>query len=99
MKYTKIFAQSHILFTVLLFHPYKADLREYFHLEQEDEVAMVVQDTIVDEKAKFREGRVYTKIFAQSHILFTVLLFHPFDVVWLICFCVSESGGSFQIFA
>ena len=37
----------------------KADLREYFHLEQEDEVAMVVQDTIVDEKAKFREGRVY----------------------------------------
>lgn len=37
----------------------KADLREYFHLEQEDEVAMVVQDTIVDEKAKYKDGMVY----------------------------------------
>lgn len=37
----------------------KADLREYFHLAQEDEVAMVVQDTIVGEKAKFKDGMVY----------------------------------------
>lgn len=37
----------------------KADLREYFHLEQADEVAMVVQDAIVDEKAKFKDGIVY----------------------------------------
>lgn len=37
----------------------KADLRAYFHLEQQDEVAMVVQDTIVDEKAKLRDGIVY----------------------------------------
>lgn len=37
----------------------KADLREYFHLSQEDEVAMVVQDTIVDEKAKLKDGMAY----------------------------------------
>lgn len=37
----------------------KADLNEYFNLTQADEVAMVVQDTIVGEKAKFRDGIVY----------------------------------------
>ncbi len=37
----------------------KADLNEYFNLTQADEVAMVVQDTIVEEKAKLREEVVY----------------------------------------
>lgn len=37
----------------------KADLNEYFGLVQADEVAMVVQDTIVDDKAKFRDNVVY----------------------------------------
>ena len=37
----------------------QADLNEYFHLAQTDEVAMVVQDAIVDEKALLRGGVVY----------------------------------------
>lgn len=37
----------------------KADLNEYFGLVQADEVAMVVQDTIVDDKAKLRDNVVY----------------------------------------
>lgn len=37
----------------------KADLNEYFGLAQADEVAMVVQDTIVDDKAKLRDNVVY----------------------------------------
>lgn len=37
----------------------KADLNEYFGLVQADEVAMVVQDTIVDDKAKLRDDVVY----------------------------------------
>lgn len=37
----------------------KADLNEYFGLVQTDEVAMVVQDTIVDDKAKLRDNVVY----------------------------------------
>lgn len=37
----------------------KADLNEYFGLVQADEVAMVVQDTIVDDKAKRRDNVVY----------------------------------------
>ena len=34
----------------------RADLNEYFNIAQADEVAMVVQDAIVDEKAKFRDN-------------------------------------------
>ena len=37
----------------------QADLNEYFHLAQADEVAMVVQDAMVDEKALLRGGVVY----------------------------------------
>ncbi|MDE6052500.1 MAG: SH3 domain-containing protein, partial [Lachnospiraceae bacterium] len=37
----------------------KADLNEYFNITQADEVAMVVQDTIVDEKAKLKDNIVY----------------------------------------
>ncbi|MDE5700153.1 MAG: SH3 domain-containing protein [Lachnospiraceae bacterium] len=37
----------------------KADLNEYFNITQADEVAMVVQDTIVDDKAKFCDNAVY----------------------------------------
>ncbi|MDE7273767.1 MAG: SH3 domain-containing protein [Lachnospiraceae bacterium] len=37
----------------------RADLREYFHIEQEDDVAMVLQDTIVEDKAKLRDNVVY----------------------------------------
>ena len=37
----------------------RADLNEYFNIAQADEVAMVVQDAIVDEKAKFRDNIIY----------------------------------------
>ena len=37
----------------------QADLNEYFKLSQADEVAMVVQDTLVEEKALLRGGVVY----------------------------------------
>ena len=37
----------------------QADLTEYFHLAQPDEVAMVVQDSLVEEKALLRDGVVY----------------------------------------
>lgn len=37
----------------------QADLTEYFHLAQPDEVAMVVQDTLAEEKALLRDGVVY----------------------------------------
>lgn len=37
----------------------KADLREYFQLAQDDEVAMVVQDTLVEEKALLRDNVIY----------------------------------------
>lgn len=37
----------------------RADLNEYFHITQSDEVAMVVQDSIVEEKAKLKEGVCY----------------------------------------
>lgn len=37
----------------------KADLNEYFGIAQADEVAMVVQDTLVEEKAKFKDSLVY----------------------------------------
>jgi len=37
----------------------KADLKEYFHVAQEDEIAIVLQDAIVEEKAKFRDNVVY----------------------------------------
>lgn len=37
----------------------KADLKEYFQLAQDDEVAMVVQDTLVEEKALLRDNVIY----------------------------------------
>lgn len=37
----------------------RADLNEYFGLTQADEIAMVVQDTVVPEKAKLRDGVCY----------------------------------------
>ncbi len=37
----------------------KADLNVYFNITQADDVAMVVQDTIVDEKAKLKDNIVY----------------------------------------
>lgn len=37
----------------------KADLNEYFGITQPDEVAMVVQDAIVGDKAKLRDGVAY----------------------------------------
>lgn len=37
----------------------KADLNEYFDITQPDEIAMVVQDTIVDDKAKLRDNMAY----------------------------------------
>lgn len=37
----------------------KADLKEYFQLAQEDQVAMVVQDTLVEEKALLRDNVIY----------------------------------------
>ena len=37
----------------------RADLNEYFNIAQADEVAMVVQDTLVEEKALLRGGVVY----------------------------------------
>lgn len=37
----------------------KADLREYFHLQQEDEIAIILQDEAVEEKAKLRDGICY----------------------------------------
>lgn len=37
----------------------RADLNEYFNIAQADEVAMVVQDAIVGEKAKFRDNIIY----------------------------------------
>lgn len=40
----------------------KADLNEYFGVVQTDEVAMVVQDTIVAEKAKFKHSAVYFEL-------------------------------------
>ena len=40
----------------------QADLTEYFHLAQPDEVAMVVQDTLAEEKALLRDGVVFMSI-------------------------------------
>lgn len=37
----------------------RADLKQYFHIEQEDEIAIVVQDTIVEEKAKYANNICY----------------------------------------
>ena len=37
----------------------RADLKQYFDIEQEDEIAMVVQDTIVEEKAKYANNICY----------------------------------------
>lgn len=37
----------------------KADLNEYFGLTRADEVAMVVQDAIVDDRAVLRDNVVY----------------------------------------
>lgn len=37
----------------------KADLNEYFNITNADDVAMVVQDSIVEEKARLREGVCY----------------------------------------
>lgn len=37
----------------------RADLNEYFGLTQADEIAMVLQDTVVPEKAKLRDGVCY----------------------------------------
>lgn len=37
----------------------KADLNKYFQVTQPGEVAVVLQDTIVDEKAKLRDSEVY----------------------------------------
>lgn len=37
----------------------KADLKEYFHIAQDDEVAMVVQDALVEEKALLRDNVIY----------------------------------------
>lgn len=37
----------------------KADLNKYFNVTQDDDVAMVLQDTMVEEIAKFREGVCY----------------------------------------
>lgn len=37
----------------------KADLNEYFDITQPDEIAMVVQDAIVDDKAKLRDNMAY----------------------------------------
>ncbi len=37
----------------------KADLNEYFGIAQPDEVAMVVQDALVDDKAKMRDNVAY----------------------------------------
>lgn len=37
----------------------KADLNKYFNITQEDDVAMVLQDTMVEEIAKYREGVCY----------------------------------------
>ena len=37
----------------------KADLREYFKLQQEDEIAIILQDEVVEEKAKLRDGICY----------------------------------------
>lgn len=37
----------------------KADLNEYFNITQSDEIAMVVQDTIVSDKAKLRDNAAY----------------------------------------
>ncbi|MCM1183452.1 MAG: glycosyl hydrolase family 18 protein [Roseburia sp.] len=37
----------------------QADLRDYFKLEQEDEIAIILQDELVEEKAKLRDGICY----------------------------------------
>ena len=37
----------------------KADLDEYFNLQGDDEIAVVLQDELVDEKAKLRDGVCY----------------------------------------
>lgn len=52
-------ALGSILFEKFSYSKNKADLNAYFGITQADEVAMVVQDSIVDEKAKLVDGMSY----------------------------------------
>ena len=52
-------ALGSILFEKFSYSKNRADLNEYFGITQADEVAMVVQDSIVDEKAKLVDGMSY----------------------------------------
>ena len=48
-----------ILFEKFSYSKNRADLNAYFGITQADEVAMVVQDSVVDEKAKMVDGMSY----------------------------------------
>lgn len=52
-------ALGSILFEKFSYSKNRADLNEYFGITQADEVAMVVQDSVVDEKAKMVDGMSY----------------------------------------
>lgn len=52
-------ALGSILFEKFSYSKNRADLNEYFAIAQADEVAMVVQDSVVDEKAKMVDGMSY----------------------------------------
>lgn len=40
----------------------QADLQEYFHLDSEQEVAILLNDTILEEKGRLMDGRVYLNV-------------------------------------
>ena len=52
-------ALGSILFEKFSYSKNRADLNAYFGITQADEVAMVVQDSVVDEKAKMVDGMSY----------------------------------------
>lgn len=64
MPVVLIFIVAAAVLGSLVYHKYsysknRADLAEYYGIVQEDDVAMVVQDTVVEEKAKRKDGVCY----------------------------------------
>ena len=39
----------------------QADLQEYYHLEEEDDMALVLDQQLLEETAKYWDGQVYMK--------------------------------------